>query len=145
MELKDRCKEIILGSLLGDGSLRIYKPYRNARYSFRHSVKQKEYFFWKVNKLKEISSKNCVWKQKDRKFRHQSLAVESLTKLYYLTHLNGKISINRKWLNKLTPLSLAVWWLDDGSLVSDSRQGVFCTDGFDRKGILALKDYLKER
>ena len=38
-----------------------------------------------------------------------------------------------------------MWWLDDGSLVSDSRQGVFCTDGFDRKGILTLKDYLKER
>jgi len=145
MELKDQCKEIILGSLLGDGSLKISKPYKNARFSFRHSVRQKEYFFWKMKLLKEISSKNCFWKQNDGKFRYQSLALESLTKLYNLTHQNGKISINRKWLNKLTPLSLAVWWLDDGSLVSDSRQGVFCTDGFDRKGILELKKYLREK
>ena len=27
MELENRCKEIILGSLLGDGSLKIAKPY----------------------------------------------------------------------------------------------------------------------
>lgn len=145
MELKDRCKEIILGSLLGDGSLKIQKSYKNARFSFRHSVRQRDYFFWKVKELKEISSENCFWEQNDRKFRYQSLVAESLTELYYLTHQNGKISISRKWLNQLTPLSLTVWWLDDGSLVSDSRQGVFCTDGFDRKGILALKDYLKER
>ena len=145
MELNDRCKEIILGSLLGDGSLKIHRPYKNARFAFRHSVCQKEYFFWKVKELKEISSKNCFWEQSDRKFRYQSLALESLTKLYCLTHQNGKFSINRKWLNELTSLSLAVWWLDDGSLVSDSRQGVFCTDGFSKKELPVLKNYLEDK
>lgn len=145
MELKDRCKEIILGSLLGDGSLRIHKSYRNARYSFRHSVKQKEYFFWKVNKLKEISSKNCVWEQKDRKFRYQSLTLESLTELYHLTRRRGKFFINQKWLKELTPLSLATWWLDDGSLVTNSRKGVFCTEGFSYRDSLILSQYLKDK
>ncbi|PIR02174.1 MAG: hypothetical protein COV62_02125, partial [Candidatus Nealsonbacteria bacterium CG11_big_fil_rev_8_21_14_0_20_35_11] len=51
--LSKNCKEIILGSLLGDGSLRIHKSYKNARFSFRHSVNQKEYFFWKAGQLKE--------------------------------------------------------------------------------------------
>jgi len=34
--------------------------------------------------------------------------------------------------------------MDDGSLVADSRQGVFCTDGFSRKEVLLLKRYLKK-
>ena len=155
MPLSDRCKEVILGSLLGDGSLKIHKPYKNARFSFRHSISQKEYFFWKVEEMKGISSEQCFWEQgengKDgwgkRKLRYQSLALESLTELYHLAHKKGekgKIRIRRKWLNMLTPLSLAVWWLDDGSLVADSRQGVFCTDGFSYKEVLLLKRYLKK-
>lgn len=142
MPLSDQCKEIILGSLLGDGSLKIHKPYKNARFSFRHSVRQKDYFFWKIKKLKEVSSKKCFWEQNDKKFRYQSLALESLTELYYLANHNGKVSVNRKWLNKLNPLSLAVWWLDDGSLVGNSRKGVFCTEGFSRQNVMILSRYL---
>jgi len=132
--LSDRCREIILGSLLGDGSLRIHKPYKNARFSFRHSVHQKEYFDWKVNQLREVSSQNNVWKQKadgfgGEKMRFQSLALESLTEIYRLTHQHDhRLVVRRKWLNLLTPLSLAVWWLDDGSIIANGRKGVLCTD-----------------
>lgn len=148
--LSDRCKEIILGSLLGDGSLKLHKPYKNARFSFRHSVNQKEYFLWKVKEMAEISSENCVWEQKDRdswgnyKLRYQSLATEELTELYKLTHPHRRFKIRRKWLNRLTPLSLCVWWLDDGSLVSDCRQGVFCTDGFPYEQLLIVVRYFNK-
>lgn len=37
-------KAIILGSLLGDGCLKINQGYKNARFSFRHSITQQEYF-----------------------------------------------------------------------------------------------------
>ena len=43
--LSDSVKSIILGSLLGDGSLRIDKGYKNARFIVRHSWIQKEYFY----------------------------------------------------------------------------------------------------
>lgn len=151
MKVRSQCKEIILGSLLGDGSLRIYKPYQNARFSFRHSFSQKEYFFWKVEKLKEISSRNCLWEQKEdgwsnkRKLRYQSLALDSLTELYHLTHRNGKLVIQRSWLNLLTPLSLMVWWLDDGSLVGNSRKGVFCSERFNYRDLLILSQYLRQK
>ena len=150
--LSDRCKEIILGSLLGDGSLEIHKPYKNARFSFRHSVSQKEYFLWKVKEMKEISSEQCFWKQGENskdgwgkgKLRYQSLALECLTELYHLTHKKRKLYIKRKWLNMLTPLSLAIWWCDDGSLLVNSRKGVFCTDGFSQKEVQLLSRYLKK-
>ena len=106
--LSKQCQEVILGSLLGDGSLKIHPGYKNARFSFRHSVKQKEYFFWKVNQLKEISGDKNWWVQSKNelggdRLRYQSLALESLTKLYRLTHKNEKLLIRRKWLNMLTP------------------------------------------
>jgi len=140
--LSDRCKEIILGSLLGDGSLKINSDYKNARFSFRHSEKFQKYFFWKVNELKEISGEKCFWKEKDGMLRYQSLALESLTEIYNFTHKKNKLTIKRKWLNLMTPLSLAVWWMDDGSLIKNSRQGVFCTDSFDLKSQKILAQYL---
>lgn len=149
MEVSNRCREIILGTLLGDGSLKIAKPYKNARLSFRHSISQKEYFFWKVKQLKEISSENCFWEQKKdgwggkKKLRYQSLARDSLTKLYYLTHHKGNLYIHQKWLKLLTPLSLAVWWLDDGSLIGNSRKGVFCSEGFSYHDLSVLSQYLR--
>src|SRR3989338_9343815 len=145
--LSDRSKEVILGSILGDGSLKIHKPYKNARFSFRHSIGQKDYFFWKANQLKEISSDSYYWVQKadglgGEKIRYQSLALESLTDLYHLTHEHDKLVIKRKWLNLLTHLSLAIWWLDDGSLIVNSRRGVLCTDPFSYEEHKLLARYL---
>ena len=146
--LSDSCRAVILGSVLGDGSLKIYPPYKNARFSFRHSINQKDYFFWKVERLKEISGKSDHWLQRPdgyggEKLRYQSLATNGLTDLYRLTHEGGRLEIKRKWLNQLTPLSLAVWWLDDGSLIVNSRRGVFCTDPFPLKQQELIQRYLR--
>ena len=146
--LLNKYKEVILGSLLGDGSLKIHTPYKNARFSFRHSVNQKEYFFWKMNQLKEISSELCYWQTKGRdglggeKLRYQSLATNELTDLYNLTSSKGGLKIRRKWLNMMTPLSLAIWWLDDGSIIVNGRRGVICTDPFTLEDQKILAQYL---
>lgn len=147
--LLNESKEIILGSLLGDGSLRIHKGYKNPRFSFRHSISQKDYFFWKVSNLKDISGEKCFWELGEidgfggKKLRYQSLATEELMTLYNLVYKNGKFKIRRKWLNLLTPLSLAVWWMDDGSITGNGRKGVFCTDSFSYDDQKLLKRYLK--
>ena len=145
--LSGKSKEIIFGSILGDGSLKIHKPYKNARFSFKHSVKQEEYFFWKQKELKEISSEKDAWRQKNDgfgfdKLRFQSRALEELTAIYKLTHKKNKLVIKRKWLNKMSPLSLAVWWMDDGSIVANGRKGVICTDSFDFESQKLLAHYL---
>lgn len=153
MELSKKCREIILGSVLGDGSLKIHSGYRNARFSFRHSVKQEEYFWWKVSFLEEISGRSFAWRQSTRgtdgygyeKLRYQSRALEALTELYGLTHQNGELVARESWLDQLSPLSLAIWWLDDGSIIGSGRQGVLCTDNFSRSVQLALVGYLERR
>lgn len=149
LPLSNKCQEIILGSLLGDGSLKIHKHYRSARFSFKYSIKQKEYFFWKAGRMEEISSERCWWFQeeqgtwgKSKKLRYQSRALSGLTTIYHLISENGSFTIQRKWLDMLTPLSLAMWWLDDGSLIGSGRQGVFCTDGFSYEQQVLLSSYL---
>jgi hypothetical protein len=147
--LSDRSQEIILGSILGDGSLKLHQPYRNARFSFRHSAVNQDYFYWKVAQLKEISATKDVWVQSGPdgwggdKLRYQSAALEPLTDLYQLTHPHGQFRIRRKWLNRLSPLSLCVWWLDDGSLLN-GKQGVLCTDEFPYEELLVIVRYMRK-
>jgi hypothetical protein len=149
VSLSDRTVALILGSLLGDGSLKIHPGYKNARFSFRHSIKQINYFDWKVDQLTEISGDKHRFLQKPdgfskhEKLRYQSLALPSLTELYELTHERKQFRIRRKWLNNMSDLSLAIWWLDDGSLISNTRKGVISTDGFDHQSVKRLARYLQ--
>lgn len=151
--LSDSCKAVILGSLLGDGSITIGKGYKNARFQFRHSDKQKDYFDWKVSLLREISTPSACHEQASdgfgkkanpagKKWHYQSKALESLTELHSQVYKKGRFTIRRRWLNHLTPQSLAVWWLDDGSIISNGRKGVLCTDGFDEKSVNLIARYL---
>lgn len=144
--LSDTCKSILLGSILGDGSLKIYKGYKNARFQMRHSIIQKEYFDWKANSLTEISKPKSVQSadgfSPNKKVIYQSSACPPLTQLHSATYRQNKLRIRRRWLNHMTPLSLAIWWLDDGSIISDGKKGVICTDGFDEKSVKLLARYL---
>lgn len=151
--LSDQTKAIICGTLLGDGCLVIGKGYKNARLLIRHSIQQEEYFNWLAQNLQEISSPKSIQiqsKNKDSysnkaKLLFQSRALESLTMFHQLTYKKSRLSIQRRWLNKMNPLSLAIWWCDDGSIIgSPRRRGVICTDGFDEKSVRILARYLQK-
>jgi len=147
--LSDLCKSIIYGTILGDGKLKLYKGYANARLSIKHSIVQKEYFDWLVNSLKEINNPKSVvickptGFNKNTKLLYQSKSLECLTDIYNMTYLNNKLVIKRSWLNHMNEISLMVWWLDDGSIICNGKKGVFCTDGFSREYIDILKQYLE--
>lgn len=147
--LSESVRAILLGTLLGDGSLKKQKGYANARLQMRHSAVQAEYFYWKVKMLTDISGHRCVQVQKPdgyskhAKLHYASKALPVLTALYEKTHQKNALVIRRSWLNTLTPLSLAVWWCDDGSLIGGGRKGVLCTDGFDKKSVTTLAQYLR--
>lgn len=148
ISLSENCKSVVLGSLLGNGSLKKYSGYPNAIFSIRHSLLQKDYMLWKMGFLKEVHNPSSLILQQptgfsqNQKLLYQSQSHEELTKIYDLTYKYNKLLIKRKWLNHLTPLSLAIWWLDDGSLISNKKQGVLCTDGFERKQVDLLSRYL---
>lgn len=154
LKMTPQCKEVLLGTLLGDGSLKINKGYVNARFAMRHAIKQRNWFDWKANKLGELASskaihiqqpsKNSYGKTKEPMMRFQTLVSPELTKVHKIVTENNKMLIRRRWLNQLTPISLMCWWLDDGSLIANWRQGVFCCEGFSQKEQYILSQYLKK-
>ena len=96
--LSPQIKQIILGGMLGDGCLNINKGYKNARYSFRHSMVQKEWFYWKADMLKksDLTSRKYIFEQKPNgfsshpKLRFQSKAHPLLTQLHNILCITNK-------------------------------------------------------
>lgn len=112
-------KSVIIGCLLGDGYLRQLKGRRNAFLEVNHSYKQKDYVDWKYEKLKNL----VISPPKSRKYNNRiayrffTKAHFELTELLHLFYKDGKKRIPEF---DLDPLILAVWFMDDGSMVRAS-------------------------
>jgi len=109
-------KSIIIGSILGDGYLRIIPKRKNAFLEINHSFNQKEYVDWKYQALKNI----CKSTPKLRKSKGERLAYrfytkqhEEITKIFNVFYRNGRKIIPKNL--SLNPIILSVWFMDDGS------------------------------
>lgn len=120
-------KEIIEGSLLGDGSLtRIDKSHKNSSFREKHSLKQQGYLSKKCEHLLDLNSKINFWKDKDKKAcTLTTKSTNDLTGLelkWYLRDNSGDYVLDKygkriKILPNdliLTPLMTAIWFFDDG-------------------------------
>ena len=125
--------DILVGSLLGDGCLRIIGKCKFPVFSASHSESQKDYVFWKYDKLKRWI-KTPPWREeriyhkditrKTFSWRFQTLSNEVFSDLYKTFYKNGKKIIPEN-INELlgnSPLALAVWLMDDGN---KNHQAVF--------------------
>ena len=111
--LMDIQEAIITGCLLGDGSMRCKT---NALLEINHSLKQKAYVDWKYAKLHDlISSPPKARRGKGGRiaYRFTTRSLPKLTRFYKRFYRNGEKIIPNDL--KLDPLSLAVWFMDDGS------------------------------
>ena len=148
ISLSQECKSIIFGSVLGGGSLKLTPGFDNARLTIKHTTPQADYMNWIAPKLWEIAAPKSLSERpasgfsKHNKLVFQSAAKPQLTDLWKLMGKNNLI-VRRSWLNHMTELSLAVWWFDDGSITSNYRKGVICTDNFHVDFCRILAQYLE--
>lgn len=171
--ISDRQLEIINGSLLGDGTLtKVINNNRNSKFMEGHGLSQKEYLQWKLNELAPISSflkdvqsyapvnvngkfidadKNriittCVMSTYVNKFLTQ------LEKKWYLRDSENNYTYNSLGRRikivpsdlKLSPLSMAVWYMDDGTLCVTNRQAWLYTMGFTHNECWFLIELMKK-
>ncbi len=120
-------KDIIVGTLLGDGHLEKQGKGETFRLKIKHSFHQKEYVDWLYEKLSPfVLSPPKTFHKKDgyENYGFQTLSLRNFKFFrdqFYTKEGEKKIPKNiGKMLN---PLSVAVWFMDNGSIKSKKHRG----------------------
>jgi len=119
--LSDQQWQVILGSLMGDGNLTPNRQGRSgARFRLGHGAKQAEYLHWKVSLLSNIGH-SIRTNARGAVFADFTPLPEldELRRAVYLC--DGRKHLSWEYLKSLTPLALAIWYMDDGSFVVRSK------------------------
>ena len=133
-------QSIVIGTLLGDAAMRCKT---NALLEINHSIHQREYVDWKFSHLTRLVA--TPPKQRSGNggrvaYRFVTRSVPELTPFFRLFYESGRKAIPDV---ELDPLSLAVWFMDDGSR---SRNAVYLnTQQFDRSSQEKLMDMLRNQ
>ena len=156
--ITERQMEIIIGSLLGDGYI-VKQQVGNCRFGKKQRIDRVEYIQWLHKELmpysrkvtKEISSRPV--RRNGRIFHEKENGFLESCCLKTCNHPTFN-KLRDKWYNKkikvipsdikLTPLSLAVWFCDDGTLNKNEYRAVLCTDSFNTDEIERLRELLFE-
>jgi recombination protein RecA len=111
--LSDFQWEVLLGSLMGDGALSPSRSGQGARFRFGHGAKQAEYSDWKASLFSNVGGSRST-NAKGAVFYDVSPLAE-LAELREAVYIGGKKVFSEEYLKQLTPMSLAIWYMDDGS------------------------------
>lgn len=138
LKLTSRQRQIIIGKLLGDGHLETGNQGKTYRLKIEHSWRQKEYVDWCYQELKDwVLTKPQIKKQMVQgkvysKYWFNTLSHGSFRFYAHQFYDQGKKVVPRLIHRWLTPLSLAVWFMDDGSIKSAHHKArIINTQGFD--------------
>ncbi len=109
--LTENQRSLIIGSLLGDGAMRCKA---NALLEINHSHDQKEYVDWKYQQLANLVRTPPKLRKGNGTriaYRFTTLSLPQLTPYYWAFYSEKRKIVPRV---VLTPLTLAVWFMDDG-------------------------------
>ncbi|MGQ0849718.1 MAG: recombinase RecA [Actinomycetota bacterium] len=111
--------EVVRGSLLGDGALSMAKNGYSARFRWGRGARQIEYADWKASLFANISISRSTNSQGAVFYELPPLIeLASLRKALYV---EGKKAPSDNFLKQLTPLSLAIWYLDNANFTIRSK------------------------
>lgn len=159
MTLTQQQKDLLVGTLLGDGNLETETRGRTWRYRAVQKVEHKDYLFHKYEIMKDFcSAEPQLSKVEDVRTNKTyerwmfSTQVHSSFRFYgnmFYTY-NEK---TRKMVKDvpiqiekfLTPAAVAYWYMDDGSLKSFGKSNAMriCTESFSENGVFRLEKALK--
>ena len=148
--------QVILGGLMGDGNLSpsAARDGTSARFRMGHGAKQAGYVDWKAAMLGNISQSRSV--------RPNGAVHIDMTTLPELAELrevvywgDGKKHLTWDYLKALTPLALAVWYMDDGSFTLRSKglqqrtiggtgRSEICVEAFSEASRERVQQHLKD-
>jgi hypothetical protein len=125
----------------------------NVRLRFEHSLDQEEYLLWKFNFLKDIFQKSSIVRinrihpitnRKYRYIRCQSKTLPELKEVKDIFYNDGKKIVPadlKKYLAE--PISLAVWFMDDGYYYRRDKCGYLYLGNVSEKEAEICRETLK--
>lgn len=148
VDLSQRQKEIIVGTLLGDGYLE-HDGFKASRLQIKQCERKKEYVFWLHQELCNL----VKTPPKQRKDNQQwYFSTRSLMELDYFRNLfygsGRKVVPNIIKELPFSSLSLAVWFMDDGTLdyrVKSHYSFSFSTDSFTEPEVRLLQELMFDK
>lgn len=152
LKLSDLQREILIGLLLGDGHLETQNNGRTYRLKIEHSYLQKEYVDWLYQIFKD-------WVLTPPKEKEQTVLGIKYNKYYFSTVSHGAFRFYaqqfykekkkvlprmiKKWLS---PVAMAVWFMDDGSIKSKHHRALIInTQSFSKPELQTLIKILEEK
>lgn len=148
LHLTPHQRELLVGMLLGDAHLERQSAQSVARLKVEHAVSQMEYVLWKYSEWQEWVLTPPQVKQK----RNRLGTVSS--NVWFTTVSHPELETYRAWFYDgrrkrvpsdlmLSPLSLAVWFMDDGSRKSHECRGLYLnTQAYAPEEIALLQEIL---
>ena len=149
--LTKKQSDVIIGLLLGDGCLELLPKGDSARLKLEYTSKQKAYIDWLygifrdwvINPPKRKITK--VFNKSFEKYWFTTVSSPILKKYFDLFYHNHKKIVPTAIGKLLTPIGLAIWFMDDGSTKSKESKGrILCTHAFSQQEVLLLCKVLKE-
>ncbi|MDJ0498887.1 MAG: hypothetical protein QNJ89_13720, partial [Acidimicrobiia bacterium] len=143
--------EVILGALMGDGNLSPSQGAYGARFRMGHGAKQAEYMEWKTSLFQNLEPSRT---SNDRGAQFLDLTpLPELVSIREALYWPAGKTLNHDYLKRLTPLSLAIWYMDDGHLSIRSKDSEsleargrieICIKSFEPSSRKRLADYLRD-
>lgn len=144
IQLSEIQREMLIGTLLGDGYLRLSPSGKSACLQVYHSIKVKEYVLWKRNIFHNFVLADPFYQRTNKAVRFTTISHTSLLEFYTLFYGSGIKKIPENIATYLTSsLSLAVWFMDDGNGYLDSNAFRLSTYAFGLEGNLLLQSCFK--
>ncbi len=144
-------RNLVLGTLLGDGCLAKKDASDLARLSVNHSLKQVEFVHWKYQLLNrfvrtepKVIPNTEGWGGPQKSF--VTICTEEMGEIYRLLYPGGVKTITEEYLLQIEdPIALAVWYMDDGSCSQKKYNCRISTDSFSLRENELLCDWLKSK
>ena len=145
LELSSIQRDVLIGTVLGDGCLKISRSGKAAQLQICHSFKAKEYVFWKQQIFKNWVFAEPRYHQINNSLIFRTLS-HPLIFEYMKAFYRDKIKIIPQNIKNIlkSNLSLAVWFMDDGNGYLDRDAYRISTYAFGFKGNLLLQNCLKK-
>jgi recombination protein RecA len=151
--LSEQQWEVLLGGLMGDSALSPNQNGLAGRLRWGHGRHQVEYGDWKASLFPNISISRTTNKKGAAFWDMTPLA--ELSELRSAVYVEGKKVFNWDYLKQLTPLSLAIWYMDDAGFTVRSKglqertrggsgRVEICVEAMEETTRQRLRDYLAD-